>query len=96
MTAGHWPHPVKNGVGVGGMEDGGRNCPGVVPLQPQAFSGTVYICKAATSLYLTCIANRASPLPSPKKENMGLRGGKDELGDWDWHIYATVYKIGNE
>ena len=93
MMAGHWPHPIKNGVGVGGMEDGGRNCP--VLLQPQAFSGTVYICKATTSLYPTCIANRASPSP-PKEENMGLRGGKDELGDRDWHIYATVYKIGNE
>ena len=20
---------------------------------------------------------------------------RDKLGDWDWHIYTTVYKIGN-
>ena len=23
------------------------------------------------------------------------RGGWDELGDWDGHIYTTVYKIDN-
>ena len=22
-------------------------------------------------------------------------GGWDELGDWDWHIYTTMYKIDN-
>ena len=20
-------------------------------------------------------------------------GGRDELGDWDWHIHTTMYKI---
>ena len=23
------------------------------------------------------------------------KGKWDELGDWDWHIYPTMYKIGN-
>ena len=22
-------------------------------------------------------------------------GERDKLGDWDWHIHATIYKIGN-
>ena len=25
----------------------------------------------------------------------GGNGGRDKLGDWDWHIYTTVYKIDN-
>ena len=25
----------------------------------------------------------------------GKRGGGVELGDWDWHIYITKYKIDN-
>ena len=23
------------------------------------------------------------------------KGGWDELGDWDWHIYNAMYKIDN-
>ena len=29
---------------------------------------------------------------------MDSKGGKDrwdELGDWDWHVYTTMYKIDN-
>ena len=22
-------------------------------------------------------------------------GGRDKLGDWDWHIHTTIYKIDN-
>ena len=33
------------------------------------------------------------------KTNLRLPGGKregeDKLGDWDWHIHTTMYKIGN-
>ena len=25
----------------------------------------------------------------------GSKGERDKLGDWDWHIYTTIYKIGN-
>ena len=25
----------------------------------------------------------------------GRGGGWDELGDWDWHICSTIYKIDN-
>ena len=25
----------------------------------------------------------------------GGSGGWDELGDWDWHIYTTMYKTDN-
>ena len=25
----------------------------------------------------------------------GERGGRDVLGDWDWHIYPGVYELGN-
>ena len=33
-------------------------------------------------------------------ENKGMdtkwgKGGWDELGGWDWHIYTNMYKIGN-
>ena len=29
--------------------------------------------------------------------HMVMKGeeGRDKLGDWDWHIYTTVYKIDN-
>ena len=27
--------------------------------------------------------------------HQGGKGGGDELGDWDWHIYTTIYKIDN-
>ena len=23
------------------------------------------------------------------------KGGRDKLGDWDWHMHAASYKIGN-
>ena len=26
----------------------------------------------------------------------GGRGGGGKLGSWDWHIYTTIYKIGNK
>ena len=26
---------------------------------------------------------------------MGVRGGRDKLGDWDGHIHTTIYKIDN-
>ena len=26
----------------------------------------------------------------------GGKGGWDELGDWDWNIYTTMYKIDNK
>ena len=25
----------------------------------------------------------------------GKCGGSDKLGDWDWHIHTTIYKIDN-
>ena len=25
----------------------------------------------------------------------GGRGGRDKLGDWDWHMHTTIYKIDN-
>ena len=25
----------------------------------------------------------------------GMRARRDKLGDWDWHIHITIYKIGN-
>ena len=28
-------------------------------------------------------------------DTKGGRGGWHELGDWDWHIYTAMYKIGN-
>ena len=28
-------------------------------------------------------------------DTKGKRGGWDELGDWDWHIHTTMYKIDN-
>ena len=33
-----------------------------------------------------------------REQMHGHQRGKekwDELGDWDWHIYPTMYKIGN-
>ena len=34
-----------------------------------------------------------------REQAYGYQGGKagewDELGDWDWHIYTTKYKIDN-
>ena len=90
MIASHWPHPAKNGVGVGDMEDGGRSSH-----DPGFLKDNCTIRKTTMSLYRTRIANKPFPLLPLKKENMGVRGGKDELGDWDWHIYTTMYKIGN-
>ena len=25
----------------------------------------------------------------------GVRVGRDKLGDWDWHVHTTIYKIDN-
>ena len=30
-----------------------------------------------------------------RKQTYGFQGGKDKLGDWDWHIHNTVYKKDN-
>ena len=33
-----------------------------------------------------------------RKETCGYqrgKGGKDKLGDWDWHLHTTVYRIDN-
>ena len=33
---------------------------------------------------------------SCRKQTYGYQGGKegrDKLGDWDWHIHTTIYKI---
>ena len=26
----------------------------------------------------------------------GRLAGRDKLGDWDWHIHTTIYKIDNQ
>ena len=28
-------------------------------------------------------------------ENLWLSRGKDKSGDWDWHMYVTIYKMDN-
>ena len=33
-----------------------------------------------------------------KKQTCGYQGGsggRDKLGDWDWHIHTTIYRIDN-
>ena len=29
-------------------------------------------------------------------EHLNGKGWWDKLGDWDWHIYTTMYKIDNQ
>ena len=39
----------------------------------------------------------ATDIENKRMDTKGERGGRDELGDWDWHIYTidTTYKIDN-
>ena len=39
--------------------------------------------------------NRDTDVENKLMDTKGERGGWDELGDWDWHIYTTTYKIDN-
>ena len=36
--------------------------------------------------------NRATDVENKLKVT-GRRGGRDELGDWDWHVDSIIYKI---
>ena len=39
--------------------------------------------------------NRVTDVENKLMVTMGERRGKDKLGDWDWHIHTTIYKIDN-
>ena len=39
--------------------------------------------------------NRVTDVENKLQLPGGKRGRRDKLGDWDWHIYTTVYKIDN-
>ena len=39
--------------------------------------------------------NRDTDVKNKRMDTKGeKRWGEDELGDWDWHIYTNMYKIG--
>ena len=39
--------------------------------------------------------NRDTDVENKRMDTKGEKGGWDELGDWDWHVYTidTMYKI---
>ena len=39
--------------------------------------------------------NRVTDIENKHTNTKGESGVGDELGDWDWHIYTTMYKIDN-
>ena len=39
--------------------------------------------------------NRVTDVKNKLMVTKGERGGGNKLRDWDWHIYITIYKIGN-
>ena len=39
--------------------------------------------------------NRDTDVENKRMDTKEGRGQWDELGDWDWHIYTTMYKIDN-
>ena len=39
--------------------------------------------------------NRDTDIENKCLDTKGGKGTWDELGDWAWHIYTTVYKIDN-
>ena len=39
--------------------------------------------------------NRITDVENKLMATKGERGVRNELGDWDWHIHTTIYKIGN-
>ena len=39
--------------------------------------------------------NRVTDVENKFMVTKGGRGDWDEWGDWDWHIYTTMYKIDN-
>ena len=56
-----------------------------------------YIWKLEKQYRWTCLQGRNKDTDVEKK-HMDSKGGKgewDELGDWDWHIYTSMYKIDN-
>ena len=40
--------------------------------------------------------NERMPVESSGQKSAVLsHSGRDKLGDWDWHIFSTTYKIDN-
>ena len=39
--------------------------------------------------------NRDTDIENKSMDTKWGKGGWDELGDWDWHIYTNMYKIDN-
>ena len=40
--------------------------------------------------------NRVTDVENKLMVTKGARGGRDKLGDWDWHIHTTIYKINKD
>ena len=39
--------------------------------------------------------NRPTDIENRLMVTKGGKGGREKLGDWDWHIHPTTYKIDN-
>ena len=39
--------------------------------------------------------NRVTDVENKFMVTKGERGGRDKLGDWDWHMHTIIYKIDN-
>ena len=39
--------------------------------------------------------NRVTDVENKLMVTKRERGGRDTLGDWDWHVHTTIYKLDN-
>ena len=48
-------------------------------------------------VHLTYLQNRngVTDVENKLMVTKGEKGGRNKLGDWDWHIHTTIYKIDN-
>ena len=64
----------------------------------QISNDNAYMCSLKKWYKWTYLQNRNRVTDAENKlmVTTGGKWGRDKLGDWDWHIHTTIYKIDNQ